>query len=259
LFEFQEICLKLWTYCQQKKVKMVIILLAGVCLIIFTVECWLNFKVRSYLRESLGWGSGPQVKITAHINWLSLVDVMNGQVGWVRIDGENCLISNLRFARLHLENQGFTFNLPALFKEKRLKLVHLNKTRINAIVTAPAFSDYLSLYYPQFKPTLKINPGMLVLRGQTSIFGNIVPVELAGLLKIVALKNLRFYPTRLFIAKRAVSHDFLRFVGNQLPLQFSLMAEWPLAITAVRLKEGYIAMGFKEINPAQGDSQNIKN
>ena len=242
-----------------KKVKIVIAILAGICFIFFTVECWLNYKVRSDLRQSLGWGTGPRVKITAHLNWLSLVDVMNGRVGWVRIDGENCLISNLHFVKLHLENQGFTFNLPVLFQEKRLELVHLNKTKINAIVTASAFSDYLNLYYPQFKPTVKISPGVLVLRGQAPIFGNIVPVELTGSLKIVAPKNLRFYPTRLFIAKRAVPRDFLHFVGNQLPLQFSLMAEWPLAITSASLKEGYIAMAFKETNLTQGNSQKNKN
>jgi hypothetical protein len=216
-------------------------------LFLLCIELVLNFQVRTSLRESLGWGSGPQVKITAHLNWLSLKDVLEGRISWVRIDGENCIISNLRFAKLHLENQGFIFKLPVLFKERRLEFVHVNKTNIQAIVTASAFSDYLNLYYPQFQPLVKITPGTLIISGQAQIFKSIVPIKLAGALKIVSFKNLRFYPTRLFISGQGVPSHFLRFVGDQIPLQFSLMENWPLEIGTVNLKDGYVAMSFREI------------
>jgi hypothetical protein len=248
MFDLDKLRLVIKGFLKRKAVRVGVLILTGIFLCLGTLECWLNFKVRRDLRQSLGWGSGPQVKIAAHLNWLSLTDVMKGRVGWVRIDGQNCLISNLRFAQLHLENKGFMFNLPLLFKERRLELIHLNKTRIRAMVTAPAFSDYMNLYYPQFKPVVKINPGKLTITGETQIFGNTVPAGLTGEVKIESPKNLRFYPTKLYISGRNVPSKYLHYIGTQIPLQFTLMEDWPLNVTAVSLKDGYVMLNFKELD-----------
>lgn len=248
MIDFHKFQLVIKSYLRPKAVKALILILAGIFLFLGAFECWLNFKVRGDLRQSLGWGSGPEVKIEAHINWLSLKDIISGRVGWVRIEGENCLISNLRFAELYLENEGFTFNLPLLFRERHLELIHLNKTRIHTKVTAAAFSDYLNLRYPEFKPVVTINLGELVLKGRIQLFGNTVPAELAGIIKIVSPKELRFYLTKLVVSGRNVPSKYLRYIGNQLPLQFTVMADWPLAVTAISLNSGYAALDFKEIN-----------
>jgi hypothetical protein len=230
-----------------KAVKIALLVLTGIFLCLGALECWLNFRVRYDLRQALGWGSGPQVKIDAHINWLSLTDVIKGRVGWVRIDGTNCLISNLRFTELHLKNEGFTFSLPLLLRDRTLKLVHLYKTSIHAKVAAAAFSNYVNLYYPQFKPAVAIYPGELVFNGKIQVFRDIVPVEIAGLVKIASPKDLRFYPIRLVVSGRTVPPKYLHYIGNQIPLQFTVMADWPLALTGVSLNSGYVLMDFKEI------------
>jgi hypothetical protein len=248
LFNVRRLITMLRACFQSKKIQVVVYTFATVCLILFTAECWLNFQVRSHLRQSLGWGIGPEVKIAAHLNWLSIHDVMQGRVGWVKIDAENCLISNLHFARLHLQNDGFSFDLPLLFKEQRLKLIHVNKTRIWAKVTATALSEFLTLHYPQFKPVVQINPDRLIVSGETQLFGNVVPAMLSGTVKIASLKNLRFYPTGLLVYGHTVPPNFLRFISTQVPLEFTLMADWPLSVTAVSLKAGYLALDFKEIN-----------
>jgi hypothetical protein len=191
------------------------------------------------------------VKIEAHLNWLSLKDIMGGRVGWVRIDAENCLISNLRFTKLHLENEGFAFNLPLLYKERRLEIIGLNKTRIQTKVSAGAFSEYMNLHYPEFKPVVTINPGELVVNGRIQLFGSTVPAELAGTIKIASPKDLRFYPTKLIVSGHKVHSKYLRYIGNQLPLQYAVMADWPLAVTSIELNSGYAALDFKEINTQQ--------
>lgn len=248
MLDFDKLRLAMKRCLRVKAFKASILILAGVFLFLGASECWLNFKVRRDLRQSLGWGSGPQVKINAHINWLSLKDILSGRVGWVRIDGENCLISNLRFTELHLDNKGFTFNLPRLFRERRLELIRLNQTRIHTRVAAAAFSDYLNIRYPEFKPAVTINPGELVLSGRIELFGNPVPAELAGAIKIVPPKDLRFFPTKLAISGRKVPSRYLSYIGNQLPMQFTVMADWPLAVTAISLNSGYAALDFQELN-----------
>jgi hypothetical protein len=248
LFNVRRLIAMLRACFQSNKIQLVVFTLTTVGLILFAAECWLNFQVRSHLRQSLGWGIGPEVKIAAHLNWLSIHDVMRGRVDWVKIDAKNCLISNLHFARLHLQNDGFTFDLPLLFKEKRLKLIQLNKTRIWAKVTATALSEFMKLHYPQFKPVVQINSDRVIVSGEAQLFGNVVPAMLSGTVKIASLKNLRFYPTGLFVYGHTVPPNFLRFIGAQVPLEFTLMADWPLSVTAVSLKPGYLALDFKEIS-----------
>ncbi len=233
------------------KIKMVrigFIILTVVFLCLGVLECWLNIKVRKDLRQSLGWGNGPQVKIEAHINWLSLVDVLKGRVGRLRIDAQNCLISNLHFTELHLVNKGFTFNFPLLLKEHQLELIHVGRTRIQALIRTSDFNDYVNLFYPQFKPRIKINPGEVFFSGEARILGKTVPLELSGSLKIISPKKLRFYPTYLAISGRSAPTNFLNFVGSQLPLEFELMREWPLMITNISLERDAALLKFQEIN-----------
>ncbi len=231
-----------------KMVKIGFIILAVVFLCLGILECWLNIKVRKDLRQSLGWGSGPQVKIEAHLNWLTMVDVFKGRVSHVRIDAHNCLISNLRFAELHLSNEGFTFNFPVLFRKHRLELIHLNSTRIQALVTAADFSDYVGLFYPEFKPQLTIIPGEIIFSGRARLFGQPLPIELGGFMKIVPPKSLRFYPTQLRISGRTAPPDLLNFLGAQFPLQFQLLGKWPFALTSIDLGNGSAVLNLKENN-----------
>ncbi len=233
------------------KIKMVrigVIILTVVFLLLGVLECWLNIKVRKNLRQSLGWGNGPQVKIEANINWLSLVDVLKGRVGHLRIDAHNCLISNLRFAELHLINEGFTFNFPVLFRKHRLELIHLNSTKIQALVTAADFSDYVGLFYPEFKPRLTIISGELIFSGRARLFGKPLPIELGGFMKIVPPKSLRFYPTQLRISGRTAPPDLLNFLGSQIPLKFQVLGKWPFALTSIDLGNGSVVLNLIENN-----------
>lgn len=231
-----------------KTVKIGLMVLTAFFLCLGAFECWLNFKVRQDLRDSLGWGNRSDVKIEAHLNWLSLTDIIQGRVGHLQINAQNCLINNLRFAELHLINKGFTFNFPLLFKEHKLELIHLGQTRIQALIRASDFSDYVNLFYPQFKPMIRMIPGTLILSGEARIFGKTVPMELTGLLKILPPKKLRFYPTHLRISKRSAPPELLNFVGSKLPLEFELMSDFPLAITAIDLGRDTAVLSFKEIN-----------
>ncbi|MGE5583267.1 MAG: LmeA family phospholipid-binding protein [Bacillota bacterium] len=235
-------------YLKFKAVRVTILSLGGIFLLVLALEGWLNYWVRASLKESLGWGAGPQVKIAADLNWLSLYDLSQGRIRNVRVRAKNCLLSNLRFASLNLDNRGFTFNLPLLLKESRLEIKKINATKAEAVVTAAAFSDYLNLSYPQFKPAVDILPGELILAGQAPVFGTVVPVQIAGGLNIISPKDLRFYPTRLTISGREVPKDFLRFAGNQVPLSFSLLKGLPLQLETVALKKGFAYFSFKEID-----------
>lgn len=245
---FEKLHLMIKGYLKLKTVRTGLFILTAVFLVLGVLECWLNFKVRRDLRQALGWGSGPQIKIEAHLNWLSLVDVLKGRVGHVRIDAHNCLISNLRFAELHLVNEGFNFNFPILFHEHRLELIHLNSTKIQALITAPDFSDYVALFYPQFKPRLTIIPGELIFLGRAKIFGKFLPVELGGFMKVKPPKSLRFYPTHLVISGHSAPPNFLNFIGSQLPLEFKVMSEWPLELTSINLGNGSAVLNLKEMN-----------
>ncbi len=248
LHDIDQLLQKIRGFLKIKTIRVGLIILTAIFLCLGAFECWLNFKVRQDLRDSLGWGSGSQVKIKAHLNWLSLVDVLKGRVGWVRIDAQNCLISNLRFAELHLVNEGFTFNLPLLFEKHQLELIHLSKTRIQTLIRASDFSDYVNLFYPQFKPRIKIIPGTVAFSGEARIFGKTVPMELTGFMKILPPKKLRFYPTHLMISGHSASANFLKLVGTRLPLEFELMSEWPLALTSIDLKNSLVVLNLKEMN-----------
>ncbi len=235
-------------YFNDNRVRLVILVLAGLFLVLLSVEGWLNIWVRSSLKDSLGWGKDPKVKISADLNWLTLFDIAQGKIRWVRVKGENCIISNIRFTSLNFQNGGFTFNLSLLLTKQRLQLLSIGATTVEATVTAKSFSEYLNLLYPQLKPGVKIYPGEFLISSEAKLFEKEVPVQLAGELQISGPKNLRFYPTRLIISGRTVPKDFLRFLGNQIPLEFTLMEDWPLEVKEVTLKRDLLFLSFKEIN-----------
>lgn len=234
-------------YGKRKVIKTVFILIAGSFLFLASLEIYLNFHVRRSLRESMGWGSDPQVKIKARLNWLSLFDVLRGRVRWIKLQGENCRLSNLRFTKIELSNEGFKFNLPVLLKERRLVLLGIEDTSIKTVVSSEEFTEYMNFYYPQFQPSVRILPGKILLAGQTHIFHQTVPVELLGKLIIASPKTLRFLPLSLSISGRSFSKSFIEFIRTQIPLEFSLMKEWPLAVHALELKDGFVMLTFQEL------------
>jgi hypothetical protein len=234
---------------QRKGIRPAIYILSGIFLLVLTLEFWLNFQIRTSLRRNLTEGAGPDVRIEAKVSWMNISDLMNGRVKQVWVRGRNCVMNGLSFEELLIDNHGFSFDLPQLLKEKKLNLLSVNQTRINAAINEKGFQEYFDLRYPAFEPGVKVFPGSLRLTGKAQLFGNTVSLGVEGVLMISSPKSLRFYPKRLLVGERAVPREFMKFVSDQIPLEFTLMEDWPLKITGLALKQSSIQISFQEITP----------
>lgn len=231
---------------KRKNVLRIVRVLAVVFLVLLILESGLNFWVRSGLRRSLLSNPGPDYQIQFKVGWLGLGDLLAGRVNRVRVNAKNCSLNELRYSKLVIDSQGFSFNLRAFLKEKRLEITELKKTRISGVVGEQALSDYLNLRYPQYQSAIRIKPGGLELSGTAHILNQIIPVKLEGNLKAISGKRLRFYPTRLIIANSKVSGSLLRIVSEQAPLEFGIMEDWPLKISDFKLEEKRIKISMEE-------------
>lgn len=216
-------------------------------LIILAVELTLNLWIRSSLKAGLTGANNPDAKVAVSINWMGVKDLWEGKVRRIKIDGRNCRISNLDYERLQLDNQGFSLDLPLLLKEKRLEITSIQRTKIAASVSERALQDYLNLSHPGYGVGVIIKPGQLQLSGNVLLLGNKVPVELKGELVNSSSKTIEFHPSGFSIARHSVSGEVVDFIGNQLPLKFSVMENWPLMITRIQLTEGMLSISLKEL------------
>ena len=208
-------------------------------------EIGLNLWVRAALEKAfLSEARGGATR--ASISWIGLADVLKGRVGWVRVEARRCRVGTLEYQTLQIDNRGLLINMPALLKEKRLLISGLGKTKVRAEIDAVALQDYLNTYYPQFKPHLTIVPGSLQFSAVARVFGAALPVRLTGDLRLGNPKRLQFFPLSLMIGGRPVSGNLLRFVSDQISLQFSVLEDWPLQIVGFTLKKGYIAVDLQQ-------------
>ncbi len=230
---------------ERRKIRLAIIAVIIIVFLIFVIEIALNLWIRSSLTASLR-GEAPRTKIDASIGWLSMKDFFQGRVKQVYVNARNCRISDLNYLRFQLENQGFSFNMPLLFKKKRLQIIAAEKTVITAMIEAKALQEYLNLKHPGYALGVAIYSERIRLTGQAVFLGNKVPVWLEGRLINPTGKTIRFYPESLSIAGRVVPKDFLNMLGNQIPLEFSVLGDWPLQITEIHLMQGILRISMKE-------------
>jgi hypothetical protein len=148
---------------------------------------------------------------------------------------------------LEIESEGITFELPVLLKEKRFQVTRIHRTRIKAAITENAFQEYLTSAYSELAPQIKIVGPGIQLSARALVFGNSLPVVLEGRLGVSGPKKLRFIPERLMVAGRPVVSSFIQLISKQIPLEFSIMNEWPLEITEVHLEQGVLFLSLKEL------------
>jgi hypothetical protein len=228
------------------KWRTVIIILAGALLLTLVLEMGLSWRLaaiiqQSFLQEPV---AGAEAKVKVY--WLSIRDIVRGEINRIQINSRNCKLGKLRYQTLEIESQGISFDLPVLLKKKQLQITHIHRARIKAAITETAFQDYLTLAYPQLKPRFIITPAGIQLSGQASIFGNSLPVVLKGRLGLSGPQKIRFFPERLIIANRTAPSSFIQFINQQIPLEFNILNEWPIQITSIRLNPGILSLSLKE-------------
>ncbi|HEX3043904.1 MAG TPA: hypothetical protein VHY08_04045 [Bacillota bacterium] len=224
-----------------------IIIIAGALLLALALEAGFNWRLTALVRRSFLQEPAADSRVEVAVSWMSIKDIIQGRVGPVRIKSWNCKLGKLRYQRLEIESQGVTFDFPVLLKEKRLQVARLQRTRIKATVTETAFQEYLTSAYPDLKPQFKIVPAGIELSARASVFGNSLPVVLEGQLGVSSPNKLRFFPKRLMVAGRPVVSSFIQLISKQLPLEFSIINEWPLEITGIRLEQGILFLSLKEL------------
>lgn len=208
-------------------------------------EIGLNLWVRAALAGAF-LGETGRGATRASISWIGLGDILEGRIKWVRVRARHCKIGSLEYKTLHIDNRGLILNMPILLKEKRLQISSIQSTKVQAQIDTAALQKYLNTFYAQFKPHLAILPNRLQFSGVAPVLGSPLPVRLEGDLRLSDPKRLQFFPTRLAIAGRPVAGNLLRFVSDQIPLQFGVLENWPLQIIGFSLKKGYIAVELQQ-------------
>ena len=230
------------------KVKKVIFFFLIVLVSGLVLELTLNIMVRSSLYRNLSEDNKSQGKLEARISWISLWEFTEGKVRYVRIEGENCFIKDLKYKKISIRNDGFNVNLPILFREDRLVFKSINHTQIQATVREKDFSNYLKLKYPDIKPEIQFFKDKVEILSEVTVYGRNLPVEVSGNLAVAGFNHLRFYPERVQISGQSLPRSLLDFIGTQLPLEFSMLGDWPLQIKSFSLRKGLIQIVFREIN-----------
>lgn len=233
---------------KQKIARRGIIMSIGLIMLLFVIECGLNFWIRSGLHRSLAAEPGGKTEISLRVSWLGLGDILAGKVNRVHVNARDCLVNDLRYSRLEIDSKGFRFNLKTLLKQKRLQIIKMDNTRIDGVIAENDLNDYLNFRYPEYNSSVTIKPGRLILSGSAQVFNQIIPIRLEGDLKAISEKRLRFYPTGLVIADRDISGSLLRIVSEQVPLEFGVMEDWPLQMSDFRLEAKRIKVSMEEID-----------
>jgi hypothetical protein len=228
------------------KLRTAFLIFAATLCVFWVVELTLNLWIRASIKTGLAGAGNPDAKVTVALDWMGLKDIWRGKISRIKIDAQNCRISNLDYQRLSLDNQGFSLDLPVLLKEKRLAITSIEKTKISASVSEQALADYINRLHPGYGVGVKIQPSRLQLSGCFLLFGKKVPVVLEGGLVNLAPKTIEFHPSGLSVAKQWISGEVVSFISNQLPVQFAIMENWPLMITRIQLNQGIVSISLKE-------------
>jgi hypothetical protein len=219
----------------------------GLLLLLKIIEVGLNLWVRQALRQSLTRDPGPDTRLEAKVEWLSLGDLIAGRFRRVKLKGYQCRVSGVRLQQLRLDSNGLSLDLKVLLKEEQFLIKSISRTQIMARITEAAATAYFAAKYHQFKPRITFLPGRLRVSGVTEAFGKTVPLHLEGLLQTTQPKTLRFYPEQLQIAHRLVSRNFLKYLGDRIPLEIEVLQDWPLKIEDLTLQQGHVVLLIREI------------
>jgi hypothetical protein len=230
---------------KKKPIKLIILITTGVLLCLLIMEIGMNYWIRSSIRRELVAANAMESKAMVNISWISISDFFAGKVNQISVDAQNSILNDLRYSRLTMDCRGFWFDLPKLFKERRLIILRMKPTRIFATVDETALNKYLDLRYPDLNSNLRVRKGGVVLSGWAFVFNNRVSIELEGELKAIAERHLRFFPTRLIIAGRKITGTLLKIAGEQLPMEFEIMEGWPLKISSFNIKDRKIEITMK--------------
>lgn len=222
-------------------------IVAGVLILGAGLELGLNLWLRTSLRRQFIAQGGPGYRFEARISWMNLLDLATGKVNRIWVKAEDCLISELQYQSLEIDNQGIDFDLPRLLTQKTIVFENIETTRVRGVVNEQALTEYLRLKYPQYQPEVRMLPGRIEVSGDVRLFGTATRVRVAGGLKANGPKTLRFFPEQVQIAARKVPGELLEVISTQLPLEFSLMENWPLQILEITIAEKTMAIELMEI------------
>jgi hypothetical protein len=233
---------------RQRRSYQIAAVLIGLLLLLKITEVGLNLWVRQALRQSLTQDPGPDTRLEAKIEWLSLGDLMAGRFRRVKLKGYQCRVSGVRLQQIQLDSSGLSLDLKVLLKEEQFFIKSISRTQIMVQITEAAATAYLAARYHQFKPQITFLPGRLQVTGVTEALGKTVPLRLEGLLQNAQPKTLRFYPEQLQIAHRWVSRNFLKYLGDRIPFEIEVLQAWPLQIEDLSLQKGFVTLQIREIN-----------
>jgi hypothetical protein len=232
---------------RQRRSYQIAAVIIGLLLLLKLAESGLNLLVRRAFYQSLIQESGPDTRVQAQVARMSLGDLMAGRFHKIILNGTYCRVNGVKLKRLLIDSAGFTLDLNVLFSEKQLLFKAIGRTMITAVITETAVTEYFGTKYSRFKPRINFTPGRLGITGETDVWGKVVPLQLEGLLQINPPKTLRFYPERLQVANRSVSRNFLKFLGDRVPLETTVLEKWPFQIKTLTLKQGLIEIVMAEI------------
>jgi hypothetical protein len=242
--DFINICRpKFW----KGRYRKITVALIGFLVILIFSEIGLNLWVRQALRQSLVREPIPDTRLELQTEWLSLGDLLTGQIRKVKMYGFHCQISGVRVQQLQVDCSGLTVDLPVLLKDRLIVLKAISRTRITARITEAAATAYLEAKYPQFKPEITFWPDRLRVIAATEAFGKMVSLHLEGLLHVIQSKTLRFYPQQFRVANHRVASGFLKYIGDRIPLEIEVLKEWPLQIKALSLQKGILVLQIEEM------------
>ncbi|HOP75463.1 MAG TPA: LmeA family phospholipid-binding protein [Bacillota bacterium] len=229
------------------KQRSTLFIIAGVFLVIFLLQTGLNLWVRSLLSHQLIENGGAGFQLQASMGWMKLTDLIRGKLKRIHLESKNCIISGLRYQYLRVDNEWLDFDLPLLIRERQLRLERIGTTKVQGIISETALSDYLNLNYPEFQPKTVILPGRIRISGKVSIFGRMTDIMLEERVETSGPKTIRFFTESISIGGKQVPSDLVKLITTQIPLNFSVMEDWPLKITKLQLTKGQLEIHLEEM------------
>jgi hypothetical protein len=231
---------------RQRRSYQIAVVLIGLLLLLKIAEIGLNLWVRQAIRQSLVREPKPETRLEATIEWVALGDLLAGRLRKINLKGYQCQVGEVKLQQLLVDSSGLILDLNVLLKEKQFLFKSISRTQIVARISEAAATEYFAVKYNQFKPQIAFLPGRLRVTGATEAFGKTVPLYLEGLLQTIQPKMLRFYPEKLQIANRSVSRNFLKYLGDRIPLEIEVLQAWPLQIKNLTLQKGIVVLQIRE-------------
>ncbi len=237
-----------WLY-RLSKQRRTLLIVAGVFLVVILLQVGMNLWVRFLLSRQFIESGGAGFQLKASMGWIKLTDVVRGKVKRIRLEAKNCIISDLRYQYLRVDNEWLDLDLPSLIREKQLRVERIGATQVQGIISETALSDYLNLNYPEFQPKTVILPGRIRISGKVSLFGRATDIVLEERVEASGPKTVRFFTESVIIGGREVPGDLVKLITAQIPLNFEVMKDWPLKITRLQLTQGQLEIHLEEMAP----------